>query len=384
MFLHVYKYRLKTIFRSRVDLFWILLFPLLLGTCFYTAFHNLTKSLEEFNTIPVAIVCEDDADLTFFKAYIDALSSEENNILSATYTTSDEAQSLLSDKKITGIITFKDSIPSLTFLNTDSTNTSVSQSILKELMDSYIQSLDILSNVEPEDTESLMAVIANLGQNADYIIERKLTDGNTDYMLDYYFSLIAMTCLFGSYSGHSCANFLKANLSAQGMRKCLSSTKRLTLILGDFFASCTFPVISNIILIIYLNYILKINLGGNVLLIILTAAIGSIIGVSIGLFIGAIPGMKDSLKNGIMTASSLFLSFLSGLMVGGIKYKIEKVVPIVNKLNPATVITDALYSLNIYDTHDQFFTCIAILAVTIVILCTLSYLMIRRESYASI
>lgn len=384
MFLHLYKYRLKTIIRSKVDFFWVLLFPLLLGTCFYTAFHNLTTSLEEFKTIPVAIVCEDNSDLTFFKEYVKALSSDENNIISVTYTNAGEAQTLLSDKKVTGIITLKKSIPSLTFQDSDSSNKSISQSILKELMDSYLQSMDILSNVDVKDTGNMIAVINHLSNNADYIIERKLTNGNTDYMLDYYYSLIAMTCMFGCYSGLSCVNGLKADLSAQGMRKCLSSTKRLTLILGDFFASCTFPILSNIILIIYLKYILKINLGGNVLLIMATTVVGSIIGVCVGLFVGAIPTIKPGAKNGILTSLSLLSSFLSGLMVAGIKYKIEKVLPILNKLNPAAVITDALYSLNIYDTYHQYISCISILAVMSVILCTLSYLMIRRESYASI
>ena len=115
-----------------------------------------------------------------------------------------------------------------------------------------------------------------------------------------------------------------------------------------------------------------------------TTVVGSIIGVCVGLFVGAIPTIKPGAKNGILTSLSLLSSFLSGLMVAGIKYKIEKVLPILNKLNPAAVITDALYSLNIYDTYHQYITCISILAVMSVILCTLSYLMIRRESYASI
>ena len=84
---------------------------------------------------------------------------------------------------------------------------------------------------------------------------------------------------------------------------------------------------------------------------------------------------------GINTGISLFLSFLSGLMIGGLKYQIEKVAPIVNRLNPATVITDALYSLNIYDTYDKYISSMITLVVMSVVLCIASYFLTRRESY---
>lgn len=401
MFLHIYQYRLKTIFRTKDELFWILLFPLLLGSCFYAGFHNITEKVENFNIIPVAVVYENisdtdstahrittddnlnamytDPSLAFFNSFIEEISDGEDAIISVTYTDADTADELLSNGDITGIITFGGTLPSLTI-----TKDGISQSILKEVIDTYIQSASIISSIAPDDSEKIGLVMSSLNNDTNYIIDRNFTNGNTDYMIDYYYSLIAMTCLFASFSGQSCAEGIKANLTAQGMRKCLSPVGRMTLILGDFFASCTFPVISNVILIIYLNYILKVNLGGNPFLIILTAIFGSIIGVCMGLLIGSITKLSAGVKNSISTAISLFSSFLSGLMVGGIKYEIEKSAALINRINPATIITDALYSLNIYDTYDRYISCIGSLAIISVIICILSYFMIRRESYASI
>jgi ABC-2 type transport system permease protein len=86
----------------------------------------------------------------------------------------------------------------------------------------------------------------------------------------------------------------------------------------------------------------------------------------------------------INIALALFGSFLSGLMFGGLKYVIEEKIPIINRLNPATVITDALYSLNIYDTYDRYITCMITLVIYCVIFCSASYFITRRESYASL
>ena len=68
-------------------------------------------------------------------------------------------------------------------------------------------------------------------------------------------------------------------------------------------------------------------------------------------------------------------------MVGGIRWLIELKAPIINRLNPATVLTDALYALNIYDTYERFTGNLLILFIMSVVLCGLSFFMVRRECY---
>lgn len=377
MFVHLYQYRLKTIIRSKEEFFWILLFPILLGTFFYVAFSNISKSTENFSTIPVAVALDDED--TFFQSYLDALSGDASSILEITYTDDEEAEQLLKNEKVTGIITSQNGEVTLTI-----SQSGIYQSILKEIVDGYIQSYDVIHSVDLSDNSKLELVLSKLSSNQDYIRNLDFTNGNTDIFVDYYYSLIAMACLFAAFSGQSCADGILANLSPQGMRKCLSPVHRMTMILADITASCTFPIIANVAVIIYLSYILKVNLGGSMPLIFATSVLGTIIGVTVGLCVGSIYKIKKEAKIGLLTALSLFSSFLSGLMVGGIKYDIEKHAPFINKLNPATVITDALYSLNIYDTYEKYITCMIILAVMSVVLCMISYFMIRREYYADL
>lgn len=385
MFWHLFKYKIKQLIRSTDTTFWIIAFPLILGTCFNAAFGNVTSSEESFHTIDVAIVLEQNNNNDMIKSTFDAMTKSDGDdeaLLSITYTDNKKAEDLLKDKKITGIIKFENTTPALTIREEG-----INESILKEVLDKYIQTSNVITSIAISNNgniseSELNNILLGLTTDTNHIKTKKLTDGNTDYITDYFYSLIAMASLFGSLLGVACAKEMKANLSALGMRKNLVPVNRLTIILSDFFASYTILVVGDLLLIAYLDLILKVNLGGKLGLVILTSLVGSLIGLSSGIFVGSLPKLSENTKMAINLSGSLFSSFLSGLMISGIKYQIEKIVPIVNRLNPATLITDALYSLNIYDTYDKFIVCMITLVIYSIIFCTLSYLMTRREQYA--
>lgn len=66
------------------------------------------------------------------------------------------------------------------------------------------------------------------------------------------------------------------------------------------------------------------------------------------------------------------------------KYIIDKNVPIINKLNPASMITDGFYSLYYYDTLDRYLFNIASLLIFSGIMILISYFGLRRQKYDSI
>jgi len=63
---------------------------------------------------------------------------------------------------------------------------------------------------------------------------------------------------------------------------------------------------------------------------------------------------------------------------------IEHTCPIINRINPAALITDCLYSLNMYDTYDRFISDIAIMGIIALFFCFGSFLLLRRNKYANI
>ncbi len=177
---------------------------------------------------------------------------------------------------------------------------------------------------------------------------------------------------------------MKADITPEGMRKSVAPLRRSTLILAEFFATYLIHLILIVILLLYMVFVLRINISAQIGYIALTCAAGSLFGVSFGIFIGSIPKLKETVQTTVFIVFSLLSSFLGGLMVWTIKVNIERSAPIINRINPATLISDALYSLLIYNTHERYFRNIISLAAAAVVFCVLSILMTRRNSYANL
>ena len=78
------------------------------------------------------------------------------------------------------------------------------------------------------------------------------------------------------------------------------------------------------------------------------------------------------------------LSFFAGMMGITMKYIVDKNIPILNKLNPANMITDGFYSLYYYDTLDRYYFNIISLLIFSIVLIGFSILSLRRQKYDSI
>lgn len=378
MFGHLYKYRLKSLLHMKEDIFWCLFFPIILCTCFFAAFSGISDKTNNFHSIPTAVVYE--KENAIFKATLDAVSKSDTQgeeFLNVTETDGASAKSLLKDGKVDAIIYLGDEI-SMTVAKSG-----LNQTAVQSFLDEFEQKSSLISDIVRENPDKLVSLIGNIFSSRTYISEKKLTDSPMDEMSVYYFSLIGMAALFGGFLGSSVARQMQPNITPEGMRKSTAPVKRHTMIAAEFLAAYTLQLISMAILLFYMICVLRINLGNEAGYVALTCAAGSLVGIASGIFVGSLP-VKENVQIAIFLVYSLGSSFLSGLMVHPIKIWIEKSVPIINRINPATLIQDALYSLVIYNTHERFFTNIITLAVISVILCTLSYLMTRRKNYANL
>lgn len=382
MFLHIFKYRLKALLHQKDEIFWNLFFPLILGTCFYAAFSNITKSAETFETIPVAVVLEDSTQETYFVEMMKGLSestSDEVPFFATTYTDLAQGEELLAAEEVDGLIVLKDGTPSLTILENG-----ITQTMIKAVMDKYIQTNEVVNSMIPNRLDKLDAVMEAVTTEATYIRTLPLTHGNTDPVMDFFFALIAMSCLMATTVGQYVAMHIKADLSPIGLRKVISPANRISMILGDMGSSFTLSAVGNAMLIIYLKYILKLEFGADFLPIYLVALIGSLMSICIGMLVGFLPKLGEGAKLGINISFTLFSSFLSGLMASGIKQAIERTCPIINLINPASLISDALYALNIYDTYEKYTRCLIIMLAMSLVFVFVSLMIARRETYDSI
>ena len=377
MFAHIFKYRLLKNVRSKTELLWSLIFPLALATCFYIAFGNLTSKDEDFSSIPVAVVIEkEDIDI---KAALEEVSGDgADDIINISYQSRQNARAALSAGEVKGIIYLGDAI------SLEIHENGIDESVLKCFLDRFTQTYNTLTKVAAYDLSKIEVVQSQLTKTPAYNENVSLTDGNMDPMIQYFYALIAMACLYGFGSGLTCASEVKANRSSLAARRAIAPVNRSILIAADFCATTLTQFVNVCILIAYIQFILKINFGNQFGYIILTALTGSVIGVAFGFFMGSLPKLQQGVRQGLGMGITMLFCFLSGLMYGNMRMIIEHNCPIVNRLNPAALLTAAFYALNIYTDHQRYFMNLALLLVFAFVLCTASFFMTRRECYASL
>lgn len=377
MFWHIYKYRFKSLIRSKEETFWSMLFPIILCTCFVVAFSNISDY--KFHSIPVAIVYEQENEA--FRQTVDSLSKDDSQgeaFLKLQEVSQSDAEKLLNKNKIDTIIIVNDSIDIIV------NDSGINQTAINSFVNQYLQKETLINDIAQNNPEQLSKIIDSISDSSDYVSHAAISDNVASPVTAYYFSLIGMAALFGCYLGSTCARQLKADITSEGLRKCISPVSRAVLILSEFMVSLTIHLSGLAILLFYMRFVIKINLGNQLEYIYLTCLIGSLFGVSFGMFVGSIPKLKENVQVGILTLLSLLSSFFSGLMMADMKIIIQKHAPWFAKINPATLIQDSLYSLLIYDNHDRYFENMIILSSMALILCLASIFMTRRTTYANL
>lgn len=376
MFGHIFKYEFLNTIRQKELVFWMMCFPIILGTFFNLAFGNLYEKEEIFNEIPVA-VAEIKEDSVFREVMV-SLSKGDSPLFKVQYTDMEEAEELLKNEDIKGIICVDDE------LSLSVAGNGLEQSIIKSFLEQYEAQKTIITDTAANNPEKLQNVIAALSADIDCIETKELSRGNMDEYVQYFQNLIAMVALFGTMVGLFAATSNEANLSAIGARKCVSPTHKLKSIVANLLAAFCAQVICVFISITYIVFILKIDMGDKIPIMYLSGAAGSLLGVSLGFFIGSIGRMSEGVKVGISTSFSMFCCFLSGLMVGNMKAVINQHCPVINKINPAAVISDLFYCLAVYDDYCRYMEKMVTLLIMSAVFITGGFLLTRRKKYASI
>lgn len=379
--LHLLKYQFLQTIRSRSIMFWALAFPLILGTLFYVSFGNtgLAGTGEtDWEPVPVAIVTVESssANAASFLTFLNETDQDMIDIHS--YKTEKAAKKALRREEISGIYYVK-SVPSLTIASNG-----INQSILSSLLDSYEKNADMIRDIATQHPEKLSDALSSLNDYQTLVKEKSLGGHSLDPILTYFLALIAFACLSGVYlSIHSTVQ-LQANLSALGERRSITPTHKLFLILGDLLVLESIHFVNILILELYLTQVLHISLGHDIPKLLLITFMGTLIGICLGILIGCAGKLSYSVKSGIGVLVTLLPSFLAGLMFGGMKNVIEQHCPVINRINPASVLSDAFYCLSVYDDAVRYRRCILILVIMCLLCISFSFLMIRRERYDSI
>ena len=370
------KYSFLAKIRDFSLVFWPFVFPLVLTTAMYFSIGQMEES--DFETIPVAIVTQSTGEEDVFQEYLETMGDDKEALINVRPMAEEEAVTALENGDIEGIFYSREE-PSLTV-----GGSGLAQSILQMILESYTegkQTLEDVSKIHPDRMEAAIRQMSDYGSVTE---EVSLGGRTTNTTAQFFYAMIGMACLYGCFIGYQSAMDLQANLSALAARRCVSPVDRMRWILSETAVSFGIHFVNMLVLLAYMKYILRLEFAGSYAEMIPVVIIGSMIGVTMGMFITSIGKMGESVKIGIMISVSLALSFLAGLMNADIKNVIDRNVPLLNRINPAALISDALYCLNVYDAPERYMQDMVILFVMCVLLLTGTFLIVRRERYGSI
>ena len=206
MFIHNFKYSLKTLFRKKALIFWTFAFPLILGTFFNMAFSDIEND-EKLDIMDIAIVENEEFKTNeVFKEAFKELSDKKSSdrLFNTKYTTLKKAKKLLEDDKIVGYMELVDGNPKLTFVNSGINETifkyvteeiSEMSIIIKNLSESEIKK-EMESGNYNIDYEKIIKEATNLAKE-DNVKINNISSSNLSYTMIEFYTLIAMTCLYG-------------------------------------------------------------------------------------------------------------------------------------------------------------------------------------------
>lgn len=373
--LHLIKYNIIIKIRNFNMIFWPFFFPLILGTLFYFAFGQIEEA--DFETISAAVVSGTDSD-TVFTEFLTSIQNGENALISIQEMNETDALDALKNHKISGIF-YTGKVPSLTV-----SGNGLEESILQSLLESYQNGKQTLTTIAINHPEGMEAAIRQMSEYSDLVCQVSLGGKTTNGNAQFFYALIAMACLYGSFIGLGAAITLQANLTALAARRCVTPTHKLKLIISEMIASFLLQFCNVLILLVYLRYILRLDFGGQMSDMLLISLIGSMIGVTMGIFIGSIGRMSDGIKIALLLGISMTCSFLAGLMNNAMKNIIEHYAPLLNRINPAALISDAFYCINVYDDTTRYTRNLMTLSIMCIALIIVSFCLVRRERYDSI
>lgn len=389
MFLHNLKYSLKTLFRSKALIFWTFAFPIILGTFFKMAFSDIENS-EKLDIINIAIVDNDNFnnDIVFkntFKELSDK--NSENYMFNVKYTTLDECKKLLEEEKVSAYILFNNND-----INVSVNKSGINETVTKYVIDEVQSKKVILTNIITKELESNNYMInyeeivslANNIMNNSKAKFKDISRSNLSYTMIEFYTLIAMSCLYGSMLSMYIINYILPNMNSVGKRISVSGIKKLSLLISSLISSYIVQIVGIFILFIYTIFVLKVDYGSNIDKVILLMLTGSFAGLSLGVLVSSLIKTNENAKTGILVGITMLMCFMSGMMGITMKYIIDKNVRVLNLINPASMITDGFYSLYYYDTFNRYYFNVISLLVFSTVMLLISYSSLRRQKYDSI
>jgi len=368
-----FKYSFLCLIRSKSYLFFALAFPILLSTFFNAVFGG--DLLADFNPIPVAIVEESSFAQPLFVDTLHALADLDEPIIEIIPAGSiEEATTMLASGDIAGLFILSGDIELVV------ANTGLNQSILQNISNEFLRRSATIGDIAAERPDLVFEIVAQI--NAGLDINQDAPGLQADLFVYYFYALLAMVSFMGAQVGFQVSISVQASVSPLAARRSISPTRKITVIANGFLAALLVHFLVTIVSVAYLIFVLGINFGQNLPLVLLVCLVGSLAGVSFGILIATVMKGKPNVREAAVTAISFVFWAASGLFQTEIRRAVRNAAPILDRLNPTTLMSDAFASLVIYDHLNHYFQSLLILLAMSACFLLISAVVLRRTRYA--
>lgn len=372
------KHLFKITLSDKISIFWVLLFPIILGTFFMLAFEGL-KNKDNFTSIKVAFVGDVDKSESSLYSIMEDLPYESeqsevtNMFLLSEVATKEEAEQQLNDKEIKGYI-YNDEL--YIYKN------GMSETVIKTVMEIYYKAFDQATALVENTALTYPEAFARVFKENNLFEE---TGEKTSSLLEsYYYSVLGMAIMLASSFSLVGTAFILPNQTEIGKRIAISPQSKIKMLLLILFVNFVIMMSIFILILLYFKFVVGIPFHYPVRVIIITF-LGALFALALGFSENILMSkLSFNTKVGINTTIGVFGGFLSGMMFQPMKYFTEKYIPFLKYINPVNLITDGLLSIEQYDHHIRYYINLGCLALFTIILITLSALKFKREKYESL
>ncbi len=381
----MFKYYLKRVLRNKMYLFWCFAFPLVIMGCMYAAFGNIYDVENSIDPIKTVLITESDGGYAHgFKTLVDRFASgpEKTFFDMVQAKGKEEAMDMLMKGDIEILFVAGDEDIKVYLAQNHSTASGV---VAKSVADIYKSNYKLISEAYETAPDKVGEIVKGLTEQFEYTkVDYGIFADDPNPYTWYFFSTLVMGIFFTAMNGVSLVSDLKADVSNEAARLSLSPGSKSKMIWSAFVARLLPAIVISSLHLVCLRFIFKVPMGNNPLRIILFVLTANIFAISFGVVCGLIfKGNLESREN--KTTAVLMLSvFISGEMVMQLPGIIERSFPILNDINPATVMNMAFYRMSMYNDPLDFYLNMGKLIAVSVIFLTIGVIVLRRERYASV
>jgi ABC-2 type transport system permease protein len=298
----------------------------------------------------------------------------------------DEAEKLLDDEKIEGFVYIADDEAHVK-IKANGTN----QTVLKTVTEQISQTATMVEDIAKSEMErqagqkvNTLEIYMNAVKMATESEPNIKEDSHVMNMVVIeFYTLIAMACMQGAMLSVELTNRCLPNLSNRGKRVAIAPTRKSTMLISSLLAGYTMLFFSLIALIAFMRFILGVEFGSNIGLIMLLSAVGALAAMMLGVLLSVTFKTNESAKNVIVVIVTMVGCLFAG-MFGGMKIVFDEMCPWFNKISPVGMITDGYYSLYYYDDPQRYFVNLLSLLAVSAIFFVLAVRNLRKARYDSI